>query len=79
LEYEIPKYDGDLGVPNFFVHLDQTTCHRKTGLILEHFKTQLNQHWFTEETFLALLRLRGVESNAPGNYAEAFYCRKTVF
>lgn len=79
LEYEIPKYDGDLGVPNFFVHLDQTTCRRKTGLILEHFKTQLNQHWFTEETFLALLRLRGVESNAPGNYAEAFYCRKTVF
>jgi LmbE family N-acetylglucosaminyl deacetylase len=79
LEYEIPKYDGDLGVPNFFVHLDQTTCRRKIGLILEHFKTQLNQHWFTEETFLALLRLRGVESNAPGNYAEAFYCRKTVF
>jgi LmbE family N-acetylglucosaminyl deacetylase len=79
LEYEIPKYDGDLGVPNFFVHLDQTTCRRKTRLILEHFKTQLNQHWFTEETFLALLRLRGVESNAPGNYAEAFYCRKTVF
>jgi LmbE family N-acetylglucosaminyl deacetylase len=79
LEYEIPKYDGDMGVPNFFVHLDQTTCRRKTGLILEHFKSQLNQHWFTEDAFLALLRLRGVESNAPGNYAEAFYCRKTVF
>ena len=78
LEYEIMKYDGDIGAPNFFVHLDQPTCQIKIARILDVFKTQSHHHWFTEDTFLSLLRLRGVECNAPEKYAEAFYCRKIV-
>lgn len=76
LEYEIPKYDGDLGQPNLFVHLDEQTCQRKIRTILENFKSQADKHWFTEDVFRAVLRLRGVESAAPQKYAEAFYCRK---
>jgi len=79
LEYEIPKYDGDLGSPNFFVHLDEEICKNKTNYILDNFRSQKEKHWFTEETFLSILRLRGIESNAPGKYAEGFYCRKLVF
>ena len=76
LEYEIPKYDGDLGAPNFFVHLDQETCDRKIGTIMAHFSSQLDRRWFTDDLFRSLLRLRGMESNAPNGAAEAFYCRK---
>jgi LmbE family N-acetylglucosaminyl deacetylase len=76
LEYEIPKYDGDLGSPNMFVHLDESLQQRKITYLMEHFATQANKHWFTEETFRSLLRLRGIESNAQ--YAEAFYCRKFI-
>ncbi len=79
LEYEIPKYDGDLGNPNFFVHLEQKNCLDKINYIIDSFPSQNNKQWFTEETFLSILRLRGVESNAPNKYAEAFYCRKVVF
>ena len=79
LEYEIPKYDGDLGIPNFFVHLEPSICHTKSRFILDSFPSQVEKQWFTEETFLSILRLRGIESNAPGKYAEAFYCRKVVF
>lgn len=78
LEYEIPKYDGDLGAPNLFVHLSEATCRKKAQSIVETFRTQRDKHWFTEETFLALLRLRGIESAAPGGYAEAFHCRKVM-
>lgn len=78
LEYEIPKYDGDLGTPNFYVHLDKKTCQKKVQLLVKHFGTQANKHWFTDETFLAILRLRGIESRAPEQYAEAFYGRKIV-
>jgi len=76
LEYEIPKYDGDLGIPNFFVHLDKAICRRKIQYILDAFATQNNKQWFAEETFFSILKIRGIESNSPGNYAEAFYCRK---
>lgn len=78
LEYEIPKYDGDLGAPNLFVPLDEATCRHKARTIVELFQTQRNHHWFTEDTFLSLMRLRGVESAAPDGYAEAFYSRKSV-
>jgi LmbE family N-acetylglucosaminyl deacetylase len=78
LEYEIPKYDGDIGNPNFFVHLDEALCQRKIQTILEVFETQKKRQWFTEDTFQALLRLRGVESNSPSRFAEAFHCRKVV-
>jgi LmbE family N-acetylglucosaminyl deacetylase len=76
LEYEIPKYDGDLGSPNFFVPLAPEICDRKIKYICDAFQTQSNKAWFTEDTFQALLRLRGVECAAEQKYAEAFYCRK---
>jgi LmbE family N-acetylglucosaminyl deacetylase len=79
LEYEIPKYDGDFGSPNTFVPLDEDTCRRKARSILELFRTQHDRQWFTEDTFLAVLRLRGVEAASPTGYAEAFFCRKAVF
>jgi LmbE family N-acetylglucosaminyl deacetylase len=78
LEYEIPKYDGDLGTPNFFVGLDRATCERKAEHILEAFASQRDKQWFTADTFMALQRLRGIESNSPGGYAEGFHCRKLV-
>ena len=78
LEYEIPKYDGDLGTPNCFVPLRRKICSRKIEYIQDVFQTQSNKAWLTEDTFQALLRLRGVECAAPDRYAEAFYCRKLV-
>jgi LmbE family N-acetylglucosaminyl deacetylase len=79
LEYEIPKYDGDLGNPNLFVHLSESICQKKIKHLIEYFSTQANRHWFEEETFTSISRLRGIESNAPDKYAEAFYCPKIVF
>jgi LmbE family N-acetylglucosaminyl deacetylase len=79
LEYEIIKYDGDLGSPNLFVHLDKALCQKKIGLIMECFKSQRNRDWFTPDTFLSILRIRGIECRAPKKYAEAFYSRKMVF
>jgi LmbE family N-acetylglucosaminyl deacetylase len=78
LEYEVPKYDGDLGSPNVFVDLDEPAIRSKVEHILHHFPSQNGRAWFTDETFRALARLRGVESRAPGSYAEAFYCRKLL-
>ncbi|HMN27264.1 MAG TPA: PIG-L family deacetylase [Caldilineaceae bacterium] len=78
LEYEIPKYDGDLGRPNLYVQLDGTLCERKIDLLMTHFATQANKHWFTRETFASLMRLRGIEARSPGGYAEAFYGHKLV-
>ena len=78
LEYEIPKYDGDLGQPNFFVPLDKETYQKKLRYLMDAFATQRSKHWFTEDTFLALMRLRGMECVAPSGYAEAFYARKVV-
>jgi LmbE family N-acetylglucosaminyl deacetylase len=79
LEYEVVKYDGDLGNPNLFVHLDDKVCRRKIELIRNCFKTQGHKHWFTADTFLSIMRIRGIESNAIENYAEGFYCRKMFF
>ena len=79
LEYEIVKYDGDLGNPNFFVGLDAETCRKKIGAIMTCFKTQNSRKWFTEETFLSILKLRGIESSAKDAYAEGYYCRKMAF
>lgn len=76
LEYEIPKYDGDLGSPNVFVHLDERLCQQKVDYILQCFPTQHQKQWFTKDTFLATLRIRGIQSNSPTRYAEGFYCRK---
>ncbi len=76
LEYEIPKYDGDLGIPNFYVSLDEQHVARKSEILLESFASQRSKHWFSDETFRALPRLRGVE--AATVFAEAFYARKVI-
>jgi LmbE family N-acetylglucosaminyl deacetylase len=78
LEYEIPKYDGDLGQPSVFVPLEAETCRKKVHCLMEAFQSQRKRRWFQEETFFSLMRLRGMECNAPSGYAEAFYCRKLV-
>jgi LmbE family N-acetylglucosaminyl deacetylase len=78
LEYEILKYDGDLGRPNIFVPLSEQLCTRKIELLLKHFKTQSSKHWFTGDTFEAMHRIRGIECASPTGRAEAFYCRKLV-
>ncbi len=78
LEYEIPKYDGDLGTPNFYIHLQEPVVQKKMNYTLKIYETQKQKKWFTEETFRSVLRIRGVESNSPSKYAEAFYCRKMV-
>lgn len=78
LEYEIPKYDGDLGQPNLFVPLAQEMYERKVRYLMQAFGTQRSKQWFGEDTFKALMRLRGMECAAPSGYAEAFYCRKMV-
>ena len=78
VEYEIPKYDGDLGVPNLFVPIDRACAHRKVRHLRSAFASQKDRHWFTDDTFLGLMRLRGLESCAPDGFAEAFYVRKAV-
>ncbi len=78
LEYEIPKYDGDLGRPSLFVPLSDDMAQKKTRFILDAFQSQRAKPWFEERTFLSLLRLRGMECNATSGNAEAFYCRKLV-
>jgi LmbE family N-acetylglucosaminyl deacetylase len=78
LEYEIPKFDGDLGQPNMFVTLGEDICRHKAEAICRFFKSQSSRHWFTPDTFLSLARLRGIESASPTRYAEAFYGRKIV-
>ena len=78
LEYEIPKFDGDLGAPNCFVPLKRSACVRKVKYLNTVFATQRDKHWFSEETFMALMWLRGMECRAADGYAEAFYARKLV-
>jgi LmbE family N-acetylglucosaminyl deacetylase len=78
LEYEVPKYDGDLGQPSVFVPLTTETCQQKVRNLMDVFQSQHGKHWFQESTFLSLMRLRGMECNASSGYAEAFYCRKMV-
>lgn len=78
LEYEVPKFDGDLGAPNLFVRAERDTALRKVELLQHHFPSQAGKPWFHPEAFLGLMRLRGIESRSPTEYAEAFYCRKLV-
>jgi LmbE family N-acetylglucosaminyl deacetylase len=78
LEYEIPKYDGDLGRPAIYVHVSADVAAQKVGHLMNEFPSQRLKPWYTEETFRAVLRLRGIECRAPDGYAEAFYCRKLV-
>jgi len=79
LEYEIPKFDGDFGSPNFFSALPPATLERKIALLIRHFQSQSGRQWFTPDLFRAVARIRGMECAAPDALAEAFYCRKAVF
>jgi LmbE family N-acetylglucosaminyl deacetylase len=78
LEYEIPKFDGDMGRPNTFFPLEEWAYRQKVSSLSAIFESQRTKPWFSSETFLGLMRLRGMESNAPSGYAEAFYARKIV-
>lgn len=78
LEYEIPKWDGDLGQPNVYLPLTASTLERKIELLNEHFGSQRSKHWFDAETFRGLARVRGMECRAPTRYAEAFVARKAI-
>ena len=78
LEYEVPKYDGDMGRPNVFVPLSDEICKRKIDHLMTHFATQMPRRWFTEDLFSGLMRLRGMECQSPTAHAEAFYSRKAL-
>ena len=78
LEYEIPKYEGDLGLPNLFVPVSKGVARRKVAHLMRHFGTQRSKGWFDESTFLGLMRIRGVECRASSGLAEAYYLRKGV-
>jgi len=78
LEYEIPKYDGDLGRPNVFVPLEPSLHEQKVTHLFDAFESQQTKPWFDRDTILGLMRIRGMESNSPTGYAEAFYARKII-
>jgi LmbE family N-acetylglucosaminyl deacetylase len=79
LEYEVPKYDGDFGSPNFFATLSRELLDRKVELLLRHFPSQKQKPWFTADLFRSVARIRGMECTAPSGFAEAFYVRKARF
>jgi LmbE family N-acetylglucosaminyl deacetylase len=78
LEYEIPKYDADLRSPNFFVALSESICRKKVRALMRFFESQRDKQWFSEDLFLGLMRLRGIEVASPTRYAEGFHCRKVL-
>ncbi|RYG97019.1 MAG: PIG-L family deacetylase [Alphaproteobacteria bacterium] len=79
MEYEIPKWDGDISRPNVYVPLSDYALDLKVALLLDHFGTQRSKDWFDAETFRGLARLRGIECRAPARFAEAFTVRKMTF
>jgi LmbE family N-acetylglucosaminyl deacetylase len=78
LEYEIVKWDGDLGTPNSYVPLDKDSVDRKVAVLMQTYGSQRAKDWFAPETFLAIMRIRGVECRSPSGYAEAFAVRKLI-
>ena len=76
LEYEVPKWDGDLGRPNTYVPIDQKTADRKVAHLMNHFASQRSKTWFTEDTFRGLMRIRGIECASPSGLAEAYFAPK---
>lgn len=77
-EFEIPKYDGDLETPNLYVPLTKAQAEAKSAALMKAFPTQSGKGWFTADTFLGLMRIRGIECNAPEGYAEGFHAKKVV-
>jgi len=78
LEYEVPKWDGDMGQPNVYVPISARALERKIELLMVHFGSQRSKQWFDDETFRGLARLRGMECRAPERYAEAYFGRKLL-
>ena len=78
LEYEIPKWDGDLGTPDMFVHLEETTGLTKIEYLQQAYNSQKSKTWFTDDLFWSIMRIRGMESSSPSGIAEGFYSRKSV-
>jgi LmbE family N-acetylglucosaminyl deacetylase len=78
LEYEIPKYEGDLGTPNLFVPLTRAIADRKVDLLMRHFTSQAGRSWFRPDTFHGLMAIRGIECGAQEGRAEAFHARKLL-
>jgi len=78
LQYEIPKYDGDLATPNVYVEISEPNIERKVDFLMSGFPSQANRYWFSEHTFRGLARVRGVESRSASGFAEGFHCRKMV-
>jgi LmbE family N-acetylglucosaminyl deacetylase len=76
LEYEIPKYEGDLGQPNLYVPLGEEVVASKLDMLMSCFPSQRSRSWFSRDLFQAQLRLRGIECNAASGHAEAFHARK---
>jgi len=79
LEYEIPKYEGDLQTPNVYVPISNSVARRKISHLERHFSSQRRKDWFTADTFRGLMRLRGLESRSRSGFAEGFHARKVVF
>jgi LmbE family N-acetylglucosaminyl deacetylase len=79
LEYEIPKWDGDMGRPNLYVPLDESQVDAKLALLAEHFGSQREKHWYDVDVFRGLMRIRGMECRASSGFAEAFTARKLTF
>ena len=79
LEYEVPKWDGDIGQPNLYMPISASALQRKIDLLISHFGSQRSKQWFDAETFRGLARLRGMECRAQERYAEAFFARKLTF
>jgi LmbE family N-acetylglucosaminyl deacetylase len=78
LEYEIPKYEGDLSTPSAYVSLSRNQVERKIGILWSCYRTQQTKRWFTPETFRALMRIRGIESGGETGWAEAFHANKLL-
>lgn len=78
LEYEISKYEGDLGQPNLYVPLSRRVAEAKVNMLMQCFPSQHGHDWFDADTFNGLMRLRGLECRAPERYAEAFHARKLI-
>jgi LmbE family N-acetylglucosaminyl deacetylase len=79
LEYEVPKWDGDLSTPNLYASVTPRAAQRKVTLLSRAFASQRSKDWFGDEVFFGLMRLRGMECRSPSGFAEAFYGRKLTF
>jgi LmbE family N-acetylglucosaminyl deacetylase len=78
LEYEVPKYDGDLGRPNCYVPLAESVCRAKAEYLEAAFPSQRSRRWFSADTFQGLMRVRGIEAGSAARFAEAFHLHKLV-